>query len=537
MRKLIHGIALLAAAASLAQAHFVFVVPEPGNTSASIFISETLDPDPAVDVDLVKGAKLSLRSGSREADLTLVRSGKVYAVAITGSGTRVIHGLADLGISGNAEKQYLLLYHPKTILGDAFDKSTTLKNAPTELIPVGKAGAVKLQLMGSGKPVPDAEVTVILPDGHEKLVKTDKSGQTEAFTQSGRYGAWARFWETSAAGERDGKKYTETHHYATLVFDASQNTVGTASPAGTANSGSNLFATLPQPTASFGAVATDGWLYVYGGHVSPTHNYFTEAVSGRFDRLRLTGEPVWEELPAGPAAQGLNLTAYKGRIYRVGGMTPQNKKGDPSDNRSIADVARFDPATKKWESLAPLPTPRSSHDVVVIGDQLFVAGGWNMKGRGNGEDWADTVLVMDLSAKTPAWTSIPQPFQRRALMAAAFDGKLYVIGGINSKEAVETTVSIYDPKTKQWTDGPKLPSGAILGFAPAAGVHQGSLYVSVADGSLLRMNKAGTTWDKAGSATPRLAHRLASRGDSILVIGGAADGKNSDLIEAVPVAR
>ncbi|MEI9812401.1 MAG: hypothetical protein WDO18_06870 [Acidobacteriota bacterium] len=55
MKRLIHGITLLAAAATLAKAHFVFVVPQPGSASANIFISETLEPDSAVDNDLIKG--------------------------------------------------------------------------------------------------------------------------------------------------------------------------------------------------------------------------------------------------------------------------------------------------------------------------------------------------------------------------------------------------------------------------------------------------------------------------------------------------
>ena len=525
---------LVLAAASLAQAHFVFVVPQLGGASANIFISETLEPDSAVDAGLVSGAKLSLRgSNGKEAPLTLMKSGSVYAVSLSGSGTRLIHGLTDIGVSGNAEKQYLLLYHPKTILGNAFDgKASVGGSVPVELVPQGKPGAMRLKFLAHGKPQPHAEVTVILPDGKQMKVKTDKAGQTEVLSQTGRYGAWARFWEPGA-GERDGKKYAEVHHYATLVFDVPSSTNVAGSEQASAKS--TLFATLPQATASFGAVASDGWLYVYGGHISPTHTYFTEAVSGRFDRLRLTGEPVWEELPAGPPAQGLNLTVHKGKIYRVGGMTPLNKKGEPSDNHSIADVARFDPATKQWESLSPLPEPRSSHDVVVIGDQLYVAGGWNMTGKT--QAWAGNMFVMDLAANTPSWTTIPQPFERRALMAAVLNGKLYVIGGINSNEEVERTVSIYETKTKQWSEGPLLPEGNILGFAPAAGVHQGSLYVSIANGNLLRLNKSGTAWEKAGSSTPRLAHRLASRGDTILVIGGANNGKNSDLIEAVAVKQ
>jgi hypothetical protein len=528
MRRLFMYLCLALALPALAQGHFVFVVPQPEGASAIVFISETLEPDSAVDIGLVSGTKLSLRDASgREASAALVKFGNVYSVPVTGAGTRVLHGLTDIGISGPPDKPYLLLYYPKTILGDPFDTKTTVGATPVEIIPQGKAGALTLKLVAHGKPLAGGEITVILPDGKQRTVKTDQAGQTEVFAETGRYGAWARFWETGAAGERNGKKYAETHHYATLVFE----TAGGSAAAKPAPS----LATLPQATASFGAVASGGWLYVYGGHVSPTHDYFIEAVSGRFDRLRLTGEPVWEQLPAGPAMQGMNLAAHESGIYRIGGMVPRNKRGEPADNHSVSDAARFDLVAKKWEALTPLPVPRSSHDVVVIGDQLYVVGGWNMTGKG--ETWTDTLLVMDLSAQAPSWTSVPQPFKRRALMAAAFDGQLYVIGGINDKGVVERTVSIYDPKTKIWSDGPQLPEGRVLGFAPAAGVHQGSLYVSIADGTLLRLNRTGSVWESVGRSTPRVAHRLASRGNIILIVGGAANGKNSDLIEEVSVKQ
>ncbi len=67
--------------------------------------------------------------------------------------------------------------------------------------------------------------------------------------------------------------------------------------------------------------------------------------------------------------------------------------------------------------------------------------------------------------------------------------------------------------------------------------HDGALYVSVGNGALLRMNKARTGWDKVGQSTPRLAHRLVSFGDSILVIGGADNGRDSDLIEAIRIGK
>src|SRR5687767_10100869 len=80
------------------------------------------------------------------------------------------------------------------------------------------------------------------------------------------------------------------------------------------------FAPLPHRIASFGACVCDGWLYVYGGHTGKTHTYSTDDVTGRFFRIRLGGGDRWEELPAGPACQGLALLEHRGQIYRIGGM-------------------------------------------------------------------------------------------------------------------------------------------------------------------------------------------------------------------------
>ena len=208
MKQRFSQIVLLMAAASFGQAHFVFVVPEGDAAGAKVFISETLQPDPAVGPQFVSGAKLSLRNADgNETSLGLVQAGDVYRVAISGRGTRLVHGLADLGLSqAGATKPYLLVYHPKAILGDAFARTTIVGGeTPVEIIPLGKPGALRLQLLAHNKPQPNAEITVILPDGTQQRVKTDAMGQTELFSSSGRYGAWARYWETGS-GEREGKK-------------------------------------------------------------------------------------------------------------------------------------------------------------------------------------------------------------------------------------------------------------------------------------------------------------------------------------------
>ena len=85
-------------------------------------------------------------------------------------------------------------------------------------MPVTADGKTKFQLLLVGKPVADAEGSVLKPDGTKEKVKTDKDGFTPAFDATGRYAVWLRHTEAKA-GEHDGKKYEEIKHYATLVAD------------------------------------------------------------------------------------------------------------------------------------------------------------------------------------------------------------------------------------------------------------------------------------------------------------------------------
>jgi hypothetical protein len=298
-----------------------------------------------------------------------------------------------------------------------------------------------------------------------------------------------------------------------------------------------LLPPLPEASSSLGAVASDGFLYVYGGHVAPVHTYSTEAASGQFHRLAIQGDAAtpatWEKLAGGPRLQGMNLAAHRGLIYRVGGMDPRNLPGEEADSYSVATVARFDPATGSWNDLPPLPEPRSSHDVVSLGDALYVAGGWNMLGADDGEKWCETMEVLDLAAANPQWRSIPQPFTRRALIAAPFQNRLWVIGGFTDDEEVSQRVDIFDPAEGTWGRGPDLPAAGVNGFAPAACVFDGRLLVSVADGSLLELDRQGQGWNTVAHVSPRIVHRMVPAPDGVILVGGASGKDNLDRVELV----
>jgi N-acetylneuraminic acid mutarotase len=295
---------------------------------------------------------------------------------------------------------------------------------------------------------------------------------------------------------------------------------------------------LPVAVSSLGAVECDGYLYVYGGHAGKTHSYDTKTVIGTFHRLKLDGGTKWEALPGGPIAQGLNLAAHGGKVYRVGGMQPKNAPGEPADNHSLAECARFDPKVGKWEALPALPAGRSSHDVVVAGDTLVVVGGWQMKGKGASSVWHDTALVLDLGAAKPQWKSVPQPFKRRALTAAALGDKVYVLGGLGA-DGGDRRVDVLDVSTGKWSSGPAIPGGERVAFSPAACAVGGRLVVNTSEGPLYRLNTAGDGWEKVGEAAKkRIVARLVPLGtDRVVLVGGAGGGANVDAIEVIRLAE
>jgi hypothetical protein len=255
--------------------------------------------------------------------------------------------------------------------------------------------------------------------------------------------------------------------------------------------------------------------------------------------LKLSDGRAWEPLPSAAPGQGQPLVAYTGFIYRIGGMAARNPAGAKQDLYSMNLVQRFDPRARRWEDIASMPEPRSSHDAVVLGDKLYVAGGWQLIGGTNKPIWPRTALLLDLAKAHAGWREFPQPFQRRALALAALGTRLYCIGGMDSNNQPTLAVEIYDTATGQWSKGPDLPPGKNKGFACSAIAQDGKIYVSAFQGDLLRLSADGSAWEAVGRLErPRMAHRLVTAGTTQLVALGGEDGeeKRPDLELLTPAA-
>ncbi len=291
----------------------------------------------------------------------------------------------------------------------------------------------------------------------------------------------------------------------------------------------------PVAVTSFGAAVCDGYLYVYGGNLGDAHTYSAEGQNGEFRRVGLLPDSEWESLGEVPRRQGNALVAYHGKIYRIGGFEAKNRLDtEDEDIVSTADFAVYDPGTSKWTELAPLPEPRSSFDAVVVGDILYVVGGWSLSGDRDDSQWLGTAWQMDLSQDKLEWKSMPAPAERRANALTHQNGLVYLIGGMGDDANPTTTVLVFDPRANQWSDGPSLPGQPMDGFGSSAFNVGGRIVASTFSGQVLQLSADGKAWENIGQLPMgRFFHRLVGLNDSqFAVLGGTSprSGKQASVL-------
>jgi hypothetical protein len=209
-------------AVTAANGHFPFVLPDEKGESAKVVFSDELKPDEAVNIEKIANTRLTLRDeAGKDAPLEWKKGEGFYAVNIPGRGDRIVYGVTDYGVLQKGDsKPFKLAYFPKAVIGNVGAKPIGEKIA-LEVAAEGGAGKVRFRVLAAGKAVAESEVTVMLPGGEKKAVKTDKDGYTPAYEGAGRYGVYAKQVEAKA-GEHGGKKYEEIRNYATLVCDVSK---------------------------------------------------------------------------------------------------------------------------------------------------------------------------------------------------------------------------------------------------------------------------------------------------------------------------
>ncbi|MEM8669116.1 MAG: DUF3386 family protein [Planctomycetota bacterium] len=327
--------------------------------------------------------------------------------------------------------------------------------------------------------------------------------------------------EVGQKGERETRRLVFTNHMLTEP----ENKI-----AGVDMDRAAIHRPLPESLTSFGAAVVGEYLYVFSGHSGEAHGFGRDQLVNHFRRIKFDDpEAYWEELAMHEPAQSTALVTDGKYIYRVGGLSFLNSGEEEETNFNSTDYfARYDIEKDEWTELAPLPVPRSSIDAAVVGRSVFVAGGWNLQGASSGDaPWHEDILRFDLDNPEAGWKSIEGPgYIARAISVAAHDEKLYMIGGIQ-QHGITRKVSVFDPKTETWEEGPELkPDSMMSGFATSSFAVGGRLYVTGSSGVVYRLSKDGSDWEVADRLMfPRMFLRLVPAGeDRLIALGGTGSG-------------
>ena len=162
-------------------------------------------------------------------------------------------------------------------------------------------------------------------------------------------------------------------------------------------------------------------------------------------------ENTWvEKAPMHETRYYCGVATVNGKIYAIGG-------GSSITN----SVEEYNPANDTWSYKASMPTPRLNFATAVYHDKVYCIGG----SRGSSSDTIDNVTGVNevYDPATDRWeTKTPMPTPRRIFTTAhVVDGKIYVIGQyLNSttqKQVFSNLNEVYDPETDTWTTKSPMP--------------------------------------------------------------------------------
>lgn len=220
---------------------------------------------------------------------------------------------------------------------------------------------------------------------------------------------------------------------------------------------------IPTSRAAFSSSVANGKIYAIGGG--------RDKVKGRMLGINSVEEydpatDTWKEKKNMPTPRlGLGTCVVNGKIYAIGGMTPDSVFW--SGLRDIVEV--YDPRTDTWSSKASMPTARLWFSASMVDGKIYVMGGCTTNKKP-----LNIVEVYDPLTNT--WTiKTPMPTARTAHAAAVIDGIIYVIGGgtVSEHPGGFSLVEAYDPATDTWERKADLPE---LRALLSANVVDGRIY-------------------------------------------------------------
>ncbi len=222
---------------------------------------------------------------------------------------------------------------------------------------------------------------------------------------------------------------------------------------------------MPLPLRYRTAAATlDNLIYIVGGVTTEfvCHDKALDTVQA-YD----PATDIWSDKPSMRTARlqvGLGVDPENHLLYAVGGAT-----GAAAHRTSLDTVEVFDPAgnngTGSWTTKQHLNTPRGAPAVAAFNGKIYAIGGQNEE---HGEIATVEEFDPDANGGFGAWTTKPSvmPHPRSQSAAAIVNDRVYVMGGTVGGTGDISTVDVYDPSLDTWTTDASMPTARnLLGAA------------------------------------------------------------------------
>jgi len=529
-------------------AHFLFVIaPQANENEFAVVFGEGPEPDDPEYLKKFSDPKATLidADGTSEVVNLELRDDRLVGKIPEGLNPSRILVQANWGLFERDGNSFMLTYCATAICNESgmtlnLPAKTPINSKSSPQIAMVHAGT-GYQIFVTVDEKPLAGQSIRLVGANSDKLQSDGQGLCSWSPKVAGLTSLVTSVTTEEAGKWNEDTYAQTKRYTTLTVAAKAPDVAMKPIEKIASKveSSNPYPEIAEAVTSFGAARIDDSLFIYGGHTGDAHDYWNESQSNSLSRLDLNAiDQGWQKIAQGPRLQGLAMVAYKGSLIRIGGFAATNKKDDEQNLVSTNSVAELipsnDPNNNVWKELPPLPEARSSTDATIIGDDLYVAGGWQLGGAQVNDTadrkWHQTAWKMDLSAVIPTWEAIAAPpFQRRAAALCGYKNRLYVIGGMTGKGEPTTEVEVLDLATQTWSKGPSLPGEGMSGFGAAALEINGRLIATTHDGKVVRLSEDAQSWELLGeTANARFFHRMLPIDSNRFVsLGGASmsDGK------------
>jgi N-acetylneuraminic acid mutarotase len=234
------------------------------------------------------------------------------------------------------------------------------------------------------------------------------------------------------------------------------------------------------------------------------------------------GSTLWvERAPMATARSSHASTVLNGKIYVFGGQSAAGSV--------LNSVEEYDPALNAWTARASMPTARYKLAACALGQSIYVLGG---QGAGT------LVQVHDPAANS--WsTRNPLPNDCSECRCGTVAGKLYVIAWSGGN----TNLVEYNPAGDSWISRSPFTTVAANRFGFATAAFDGKLFVLGGSGAalfsgVLAFNPASNSWSElAAMQKARGEFGAAASSTRLYAISGSLNAPVPDVEAYDPVAN